>query len=111
MKLLPSMVDMAMDEKEKAEVMNPGPPTYPYGLCISLCDNELEKLNLDDQDVSVGDMLHLHCLAEVTSVSKNDSMNFGPSCRIELQIKFISAEDEEKENEEAEKPLSRLYKK
>lgn len=108
---IPSMVDMKLDAEEQEEAMNPSPPAYPYGLCISLCDDELEKLGLDD-NVNVGDMLHMHCLAEVTSVSKRDDSNNGPSCRIELQIKFIAAEDEDEENEEEDKyerTTSKLY--
>lgn len=105
---IPAMVDMAMDAKEQAEMMNPSPPKYPYGLSISLCDDELEKLNLDTDDVSVGDMLHMHCLAEVTSVSKRDDGD-GPCCRIELQICYISAEDESEENKESESVTSKLY--
>lgn len=106
---IPSMVSMELDDKEKAEMSSPSLPKYPYGLCISLCDDELEKLNLDTDEVNVGDMLHMHCLAEVTSVSKRDDSN-GPCCRIELQITNIAAESEDEENEESEKSFtSKLY--
>lgn len=111
MKRLSGFVDMAMDEKEKQEYMNPSanPPKYPYGLCVSLCQEELEKLGLDTEDLSVGDMLHLHSLAKVTSVSSLDSEN-GSHKRVELVLAYISAEDEDEENKEVDK-TSKLYKK
>ena len=102
------MVDMKMDKSEKADFMMPEAPDYPYGLCISLCQDELEKLDIDYDDVSVGDMIHLVCMATVTSVSCHDSETSGPSCRIELQITHIAAEDEEEETKEV---TSKLYKK
>lgn len=110
-KRMSGFVDMAMDGEEKQEYMNPSadPPKYPYGLCISLCQDELEKLNLDDEELSVGDMIHLHALAKVTSVSSFDSES-GSHKRVELVLAFIEAEDEEDENEEADK-TSKLYKK
>lgn len=107
---IPAMVSMEMDQTEKEEYKTPSTPNYPYGLCISLCQDELEKLNLDDEDLQVGDMIHLHSLAKVTSVSYYDSEN-GSHKRVELVLAYISAEDEEKEDEEAEKGItSRLYK-
>ena len=107
------MVDMSMDDDEKAEAVSPslGIPKYPYGLSISLCEKELEKLGLEDGDLEVGDMLHLHCLAKVTSVSSNEYES-GSHCRVELQICYMSGEDEDEENEEEEKSVtSKLYKK
>lgn len=106
---IPAMVDMSMDDEEKAEFMTPSPPKYPYGLCISLCEKELEKLNLDGS-CDVGDMLHMHCLAKVTSVSSRDDDN-GSSCRIELQITHIEAnpENEDEENAESQSRTSKLY--
>lgn len=109
MKKLPSMVDMKMDSKEKEEYNTPSPPTYPYGLCISLCEDELEKLNLDVAEIGIGDMLHLHSLAKVTSVSCHDN-EAGSTCRVELVLAYISAEDEDEENED-NKVTSKLYKK
>lgn len=105
-----------MTPKEQEENCNPCPdntPIYPYGLCISLCNDELEKLDLDTDDVEPGDMLHLHCLATVTSISKRDT-GTGPDERVELQICFIAAESEDDENEEADKmtpnqKISKLY--
>jgi hypothetical protein len=105
---LPAMVSMEMTENEKEEYSKPSPPQYPYGLCISLCQDELEKLNLADDDLSIGDMLHLHSLAKVTSVSSYDSEN-GSHKRVELVLAYIAAEDEDKENKES--PTSKLYKK
>lgn len=115
MKKLPPMVDMSMDDEEKAEyVTAPSPlntPKYPYGLCISLCEKEIEKLGIDENDLEVGDMLHIHGLAKITSVSSQEYEN-GSHCRIELQITHLAGEDEDEENEEEEKSVtSKLYRK
>lgn len=113
MKKLPAMVDMAMDDEEKAEYSAPSisTPKYPYGLSISLCEKELEKLGIDENDLEVGDMLHLHALAKITSVSSQEYEE-GSHCRVELQICYLSGEDEDEENEEEEKSVtSKLYKK
>lgn len=105
MKRIPAMVDMRRTPAEKADAASPlnDVPDYPYGLSLSLCETELEKLGLDDDDVQVGDMLHLHAMAKVTSVSKNDSEAGGPCCRVELQITNMVGESEDDENEEADK--------
>ncbi len=105
MEKLPGFVNMAVtpQEREEEDYASPAPeapaqPIYPYGLCISLCQDELEKLDLED-DCDVGDMLHMHCIARVTSVSKNDTTD-GPKMRVELQITDIAAESEDEENAE-----------
>lgn len=108
MQKIPAMISMELDDKEKAEMSSPSLPKYPYGLCISLCEDELEKLNLDISDVEPEDMLHMHCLAKVTSVSKRDTSD-GMTCRVELQITNINAESEDDENEENQSRTSKLY--
>ena len=112
MRIVPAMVDMrttpAEKEEEAKEMVAPGfnIPDYPYGLSISLCEDELEKLDLDDADVQPGDMIHMHCMATVTSVSKSATSDKA-SCRVELQITHIAAEDEEEEDRSA---VKRLYR-
>lgn len=81
----------------------PGQDLYPYGLCIRLNQEDLDKLNLDD-DVESGDMVHLHALAKVTCVSKRDTTT-GKTIDVELQITHLSVEDEDGENEEADKEM------
>ena len=118
MERVPAMVSMRRTPAEKEEIEEnflPGPgdiPDYPYGLSISLCIDELERLGLEDENFEPGDYVHMHCMAVVTSVSKNANQD-GSSTRIELQIVAISAEDEEEEdeeNEEEEDAPSKLYK-
>lgn len=78
-------------------------PDVPYGLCISLTEVELEKLDLED-DCEVGDIIHLFAMAKVTSVSKRDTGD-GCDCRVELSITDLAVEDESTETAaEAEKP-------
>ena len=90
------MVDMARSTQEKIEAMDAPVPTaaadYPYGLCISLDQDDLAKLDLDD-DVEAGDMIHLVAFAKVTSVNKSD-YNGAKTCRVELQIQSLAVEDE-----------------
>lgn len=103
MQKLPNMVDMARSTEEKAESpssISGGIPDYPYGLSLCFTQNELEKLNLDD-DVQVGDYLHIFAFAKVTSVSKRE-IDGKEECRIEMTLTHIAAESEDEENEEYE---------
>lgn len=99
------MVDMSRSPEEMVEGIEHIPPTIPYGLCISLTHDELEKLGLDD-NCDVGDILHMVCMARAKSVSKNES-----GCRIEMEI--FDIEVLENENEEFKRPVitpSKFYK-
>lgn len=115
MNKIPAMVDMRRTPAEKTEATQAmdATPDYPYGLSLSLSEIELDKLGLTS-DVEVGDMIHMHGMAKVTSVSKNDSESNGPCCRVELQITHLVSENEDEENEEADPTpaaarRSRLY--
>lgn len=121
MERIPPMVSMELtpEEIEASGMCLPvdagDAPKYPYGLCISLTQVELAKLGLTDDDVEVGDMLYIHAMAKVTSISTTDTENNGPRTRIELQIVAMEGEDEDAENEAAEaampsgKKLSNFY--
>ena len=102
---IPAMVDMKRTPAEVAESTSPisamDANEYPYGLCICLCNDELEKLGLTDLP-AVGDMLHIHAMAKVTSVSSNDT-GAGENRRVELQIVAMVGEDEDEENEASER--------
>ena len=63
---------------------------YPYGLCIRLQEDELEKLGLDGDLPSVGEMIHICAQARVTSVSESEREDSDGKkrkcCCVELQI-------------------------
>lgn len=65
-------------------------PTYPYGLCISLEDESLEKLGLGGELPAVGEVLQFCAIAKVTSASMHEREKPDGTkdqcCRIELQI-------------------------
>ncbi len=82
---------------------------YPYGLCISLGQDELEKLNME-ADCEVGDYIHLVAMAKVTSVSQREEMDGDKNCRIELQITHLGLENETEEAEEFEEKEDKVKK-
>lgn len=94
------MVSMERSAPEMAEAANPiaNISKYSYGLSLCFDQETLDKLNLDTSDVEVGDLIHLFAMAEVTSVSKQDT-GAGEKCRVELQITHLSVEDEDNEYE------------
>jgi len=98
------MTDMAKTPAEIKEDMPTMPSSdsvvnrYPYGLCISLTEDELSKLKMDGTP-SVGDMVHLFAMARVTSVSENEKSDGSKCCRVELQITHLGTEDESEEEE------------
>lgn len=72
-------------------------PEYDYGLNISFNQDTLDKLDLDE-DVQVGDFIHLHAFAKVTSISQPPGAD--KPDRISLVMTHICcAEDEDQENE------------
>ncbi len=103
---LPKMQDMARSIEDETSMglpfaMGEKIHNYPCGLQITLCHPELEKLGLDD-NVEVGDLIHLFSMGEVTGINKTD-VGDGEQCRITIQLKFMSCENEEIENEEEDK--------
>ena len=118
-----SMVDMAKTPDDvKKEVGNtlsapaaseakPTVPTYPYGLCISLNEEDLAKLGITGELPEVGEMVHLAAMAKVTSVSESEREDTGgiktKCCRIELQITHLATEYEDDEEAEAEATKAR----
>lgn len=110
------MIDMAKSLSEAKDLAMPSSnipqDRYPYGLCISLDNESLEKLGLDCE-CEVGDLLHGQFMAEVTSVSKHDRTGQAtPEHRIELQIKFLSVLEDENEEfgeeKEEENPVKKF---
>ena len=100
------MVSMARSSEEKARSMMPpsisDAPDFPYGLAISLTQDDLDKLDLDS-DCEVGDMIDLRAFGRVTSVSKNE-VDGQQRCRVEIQIEQLGIEDESLEDEPDETP-------
>ena len=116
-RLIPAMVDLRRTDEEKEEQVEKNSPDsissqpdYPYGLCISFDQDTLEKLGLDEDDVEPGDMIHIHGLGLVTSVSKNNNEVTGPCARVEVQLThLVAVEDESDEDEESVSVLRKLY--
>lgn len=108
------MVDMALEPPkagEKSTMAYPcapesAQPIYPWGLSVSLGDEQLDKLDLD-ADCEVGDLLDARCMLKVTSVSQNETTE-GKRRRVELQIVMMSVENEEEEKLPAPRKLRPL---
>lgn len=98
----PEQVNKEVDErssKPSTQAIADSIPKYPYGLCISLENEQLEKFEIDG-DCEVGDMIHFCALARVTSVSSREKEK-DKDHRIELQITHMAIESEDEENEES----------
>lgn len=116
MEVLNNFVDMAKDAAEMKEDAAPfseqAQQIYPYGLAISLSQDELEKLDMED-DCDVGDMVRFEAIAKVTCVTKNDTTE-GPKMRVELQIVGIALDGCHDEEDEDFMPAkinpSKMYK-
>lgn len=97
--MLRKLISMARSVEEIKDAASPlamEASKYDWGLTLRFSQETLEKLNLDTDDVEVGDLLHMICMAEVTSVSKHDSGD-GERCCVELQLTHIGIENESTE--------------
>lgn len=99
------MIDMKHtkeDLKEEYPSTAPSydPPAYPFGLCLYLGQDELEKLGLDDCECSPGDGIQLIAMAKVTSASIRELAEGKNDRRVELQITHLALGPEHNESEE-----------
>lgn len=86
-----SMAHTPEEQKEEAKEMAvPSVPKYPWGLCLRLDEDSLEKLGLAGDLPQVGESLQFIALAKVTSASMSESENPDGSkrqcCNVELQV-------------------------
>lgn len=110
----PPMVDLRRTPEEKSElasIESYSPPDYPYGLCLSLDKDTLEKLEVDFDGVEIGETYHLFVMAKVTAKSRNESVSGEPRECIELQVTHMGAESEDEEDEASEPVHKKMYKK
>ena len=105
------LVDMKYSKaemKEEAKEVGPSgqPAQYPWGLCISLEKDELDKLGIKDLP-DVGGEVHFMAVAKVTSVNQSASVTQGEDTRVGLQIimmQVLLVESAAEEKGEKESP-------
>jgi len=113
MEHIPQMADLGYTDEEKAEkAKNYGPTAdgaapvysgsdYPYGLSICLSERELKLSGVDGRAINVGDTIHGHFFAKVTSVNADAKIgDDGADRRVEMTITSLSSEDESTENQD-----------
>jgi hypothetical protein len=83
-------------------------PRYPYGLCLNLESEQLDKLGIDG-DCDVGDLIHLCAMAEVTDISKRKMENGDERLRIELQITHLATLENEDREDDASMKAKKRY--
>lgn len=81
-------------------------PRYPYGLCISLGKEELEKLGITALPKVGGEMM-ITAKAVVKSTSAYDTQGEGQDMRVELQITDMDLG--QTENAQNDNRASKLY--
>lgn len=84
------MKSMALTADEAKEYSNPvqapgDGPKYPYGLCLCLDNDTLEKLGITSLP-DVGQVMEIKALATVTSVGMNQEQDGDKRQRADLQI-------------------------
>jgi hypothetical protein len=100
------LIDLAYTKaelKEEAKEMRVGlsgePSKYPWGLCIRLEKEELDKLGIK-QLPGVGDEYHMTIITTVTEVSQSAGMDRDDSACVALQITMASVDMHETAKEE-----------
>lgn len=98
------MANMKMSDEERAEqyggatAMVPAESLYPWGLCITLDDDALEKLKLLKDLPQMDETLELKCKAQVVRVNAyKDPMNGEDESSIALQITDIEIMSRDKD--------------
>ena len=88
------MVNMKLSRKEATSLVDPEPgdaPAYPYGLCLYLDTETLQKLGYSEPP-AVGSELVIRAKVTVSSVGMNQQQDGDKEQRAELQITDMEVE-------------------
>jgi len=96
-----TLADIKADKAEMEGDSNP----YPYGACISLDTDELDKLGIKNLP-TVGDEYNIMAVGNVTAVRMNSYEKSGEERGITIQIKFLQLVHEDEEPGEVETAAS-----
>ena len=94
------MIDLKKDPSSNNQNEMYDEPMYSYGLCISLGDEELEKLGIEKLPEAGSEML-IKAMAYVKNVSERKEQE-GVSQNVELQICAMGIETIDKSKDRAE---------
>lgn len=99
-----NFVDMSRTPTEIKEESSPmaNISKYPWGLSISLGQDELEKLGLDASDFEIDGSYPASIMMKCKSISSNEDVTGERNC-VEFQITHIAGDLEEEANEPEEK--------
>lgn len=85
-------------------------PAYPWGLSLTLDNDALDKLDLDEDDFKVGATMMLVAKVEVTAISSNETRGSDPNKSVGLQITDLCLEDDAAKTTNAEAALYKAAK-
>ena len=94
------MIDLKKDPQPNSKDEMYDEPMYSYGLCISLGDEELQKLGIEKLPEAGSEMM-LKAMAYVKNVSERKEQD-GVSQNVELQITAMGIEPFDKSGDQAE---------
>jgi hypothetical protein len=95
---------MSAGEAKAATMCSPEPadePKYPYGLNLSLGDEELDKLGLKGDMPETGETYILTARVKVTECSSRDTQGDGVRSSVNLQITDLALDEDSKTDAEA----------
>jgi major coat protein len=93
MKIVSMKIDRDSAE-EKAEAAMPAENPFPYGLCLRLCEDEMEALGLKEP-LPVGTKCAIEARAVVTETRDNESVG-GKDVGMSIQIVAMGLEPDKK---------------
>lgn len=101
------MADMRKTQEERVHdaIAMPMGSEYPWGLCLRLSKEELDKMDVDHKEWEIGDIYHIHAMAKVTSISASENESSGECCNVEMQVIAMGAESEDAENSEEDEDM------
>lgn len=111
MQLLPMKIEPSELKNTLSVAENYTPSPYPYGLCLSLNKEVIEKLHMDGELPEVGAFVTGGFIGKVTSVSRSADENNENMC-VEIQITNLGIEEGEGDNDDDDKaltPSERVY--
>lgn len=107
------MVNLKLSKEESAEyetnsTLVAANPMYPYGLCIHLDTETINKLGLEKMP-EPGQLMTITALVEVKSVSISETLDQEPTKSIDLQITDLELGEASKKEEKKEISAGSLY--